>query len=50
MPQSSKNLFSNTNGVSVRVEEELFSSKERQENLNMSTDILNNQVNELNKL
>jgi len=42
-----KNLFSNTDGVSVRVEEELFSSKERQENLNMSTDILNNQVNEL---
>jgi len=42
-----KNLFSNTNGVSVRVEEELFSSKEKQENLNMSTDILNNQINEL---
>jgi hypothetical protein len=42
-----KNLFSDTYGVSVRVEEELFSSKEKQENLNMSTDILNNQINEL---
>ena len=43
----SKNPFSSSNGVSVRIEEELFSSKERQENFNMSTDILNNQVNEL---
>ena len=42
-----KNPFSNVDGVSVNVEEELFSSKERQENLNMSTDILNNQISEL---
>ena len=42
-----KNPFSSKNGVSVNVEEELFSSKERQENLNMSTDILNNQIGEL---
>ena len=42
-----KNPFSNNDGVSVNVEEELFSSKERQENLNMSTDILNTQINEL---
>ena len=43
----SKNLFSDTDGVFVNVEEELFSSKEKQENLNMSTDILNNQIAEL---
>ena len=44
---TSKNPFSCPNGVSVRVEEELFSSTERQENFNMSTDILNNQITEL---
>jgi len=42
-----KNLFSDTDGVFVSVEEELFSSKEKQENLNMSTDILNSQIAEL---
>ena len=43
----SKNLFSDTDGVFVSVEEELFSSNEKQENLNMSTDILNSQIAEL---
>jgi len=43
----SKNPFLCPNGVSVKVEEELFSSTERQENLNMSTDILNTQISEL---
>jgi predicted nucleic acid-binding Zn-ribbon protein len=43
----SKNPFLCPNGVSVKVEEELFSSTERQENLNMSTDILNTQIGEL---
>ena len=42
-----KNLFSNDNGVSVRVGNDVFSDTNSQENLDMSNDILNDQVQEL---
>jgi chemotaxis protein histidine kinase CheA len=42
-----KNLFSNDNGVSVRVGNYVFSNTNPQENLDMSNDILNDQVKEL---
>jgi len=42
-----KNLFSYDNGVSVRVGNDEFSETNSQENLDMSNDILNDQVQEL---
>lgn len=43
---TAENLFFDNNGVSVRVEKEIFSDV-RQENLNMSNEILSDQVREL---
>ena len=42
-----KNLFSNDNGVSVRVGNDVFSNTNSQENLDMSNEILNDQIQEL---
>jgi len=42
-----KNLFSYNNGVSVRVGNDEFSETNSQENLDMSNDILNDQIQEL---
>jgi hypothetical protein len=42
-----KNLFSYDNGVSVRVGNDEFSETNSQENLDMSNDILNDQIQEL---
>ena len=43
----SKNLFSTKNSVYFNVEDKVFSSKEKQENFNMSNDILSAQISEL---
>lgn len=42
-----ENLFSENNGVSVRVEKEIFSNMKKQENVNMSNEILSDQVRDL---